>query len=292
MAASLSSLSDQALFKYPSGSSPCGLVDIGLNLSDSSFDKDRTAVISRAKDAGVIAFIITGSCLNTSKKAAALADSISEVAAYFTAGVHPHNAKDCNESTMIELEQIAAHPRCVAVGECGLDFNRNFSPPQVQERWFDAQIALATKLRKPLFLHCRDASDKFSAIIRQHTLSAPAIAHCFTGNKAELESLLALDCYIGITGWVCDDRPHRGGAELAALLPQIPPDRLMIETDAPYLTPRTIKPNRIRPSRNEPALLPHVLNQVAQALGKSLEEVATQTTHTANRVFSLRLDSM
>ncbi len=174
-------------------------------------------------------------------------------------------------------------------GECGLDFNRNFSPPDVQERWFDAQVALATRLRKPLFMHCRDAGAKFASILGAHgdRGGAPGVLHCFTGNGHELKECLELGLCIGITGWVCDDRPERGGAELAALLPSIPADRLMIETDAPYLAPRSIKPAKARPHRCEPALLPHVLAKVADALGQSEEEVAARTTAVAKRVFGL-----
>lgn len=208
---------------------------------------------------------------------------------YFTAGVHPHNAKRCGPTTLAELRQLASHPRCVAIGECGLDFNRNFSPPDVQQQWFEAQVQLAKELRLPLFLHCRDATDAFVAILRRHAPHpAPIVVHCFTGSRQDLQPLLDLDAYIGITGWICDDRPERGGADLASLLPLIPPERLMIETDAPYLTPRSIKPSRVRPGRNEPALLPHVLTAAAAALGKTPEQVAEQTSNVARAVFGIQ----
>jgi TatD DNase family protein len=120
------------------------------------------------------------------------------------------------------LRELASHPRCVAIGECGLDFNRNFSPPEAQERWFAAQVQLAEELQLPLFMHCRDAGQRFAAILSEQRRTVPGVVHCFTGSKEELEACLEQGLSIGITGWVCDDRPERGGAELAALLPLIP----------------------------------------------------------------------
>lgn len=215
-------------------------IDIGANLVDRSFDKDREAVLERAAQAGVAAIIVTGTCVRTSRAAAALCDSPAgrRHNLHFTAGVHCHNAKGCDEHTLDALRQLAAHERCVAIGETGLDFNRNFSPPEVQERWFAAQVQLAEELRLPLFLHCRDAGERFAEILRQHRRDVDGVVHCFTGSRAELEAFLGMGLHIGITGWVADDRPERGGAQLAALLPLVPDDRLFIETDCPYLTDR------------------------------------------------------
>lgn len=197
----------------------------------------------------------------------------------------------------ISCPQLAMCDDCfsiiMSVGECGLDFNRNFSPPDVQEQWFAAQVKLAIQLQKPLFMHCRDAGARFAEILTSAGLgssssnSIPGVLHCFTGSREELQQCLDLGLCIGITGWVCDDRPERGGAELAALLPTIPADRLMIETDAPYLAPRTIMPAKARPNRNEPALLPHVLATVAAALGQTEEEVAQRTTEVATKFFKI-----
>lgn len=269
--------------------SPVPLIDIGVNLMDKSFQGDLPAVLSRARAANVRAAIVTGTCVRTSEAAARLVDS--QAASYplfFTAGVHPHNAKQCDAGTLDQLRRLLAHPRCVAVGEAGLDFNRNFSPPDVQEVWFDAQVALAKELRRPLFLHCRDAAERFIHVLSRHMpLPAPAVVHCFTGGREELQRLLDLGLYVGVTGWIADDRPERGGAELAALLPLVPRDRLMIETDAPYLVPRSIKPSKARPGRNEPALLPHVLRTAADALGVSQEELGMSTTAVACKVFRI-----
>ena len=185
------------------------------------------------------------------------------------------------------------------MGECGLDFNRNFSSQEDQKVAFAAQITLAQSTSKPLFLHCRDAWDEFFEILStaqqqqqqeeedaRHQPQLQGVLHCFTGNKKQLQRALAAGLHIGITGWICDDRPERGGAELASLLPLIPDDRLMIETDAPYLTPRQI-PKKQRPHRNEPALLPWVLQKVAEARGQSEDHVAAITTENAKRMFSL-----
>jgi len=247
-------------------------------------------VLERAAGAGVSTILTTGCCLRSSRRAAALTAAHGGrhgVSLYHTAGVHPHNAKQCDGGTLRALRELLADPRCLAVGECGLDFNRNFSPPEVQERWFRAQVALAAELGKPLFLHCRDAGERFVEILSAHELRAPAVVHCFTGTEAELRALLALGCHVGVTGWVCDERGGRGEA-LARLLPLVPRDRLMIETDAPWIAPRSIRPARARPRRCEPCLLPHVCARVAAALGVSYGELARLTTANAERVFGMR----
>ncbi|PNH12113.1 Tat-linked quality control protein TatD, partial [Tetrabaena socialis] len=251
-------------------------------------------VLRRAREANVRSLIVTGTSIATSEAAARLCDAHAHAyPLFFTAGVHPHNAKQCTAPTLGQLRELAAHPRCVAMGECGLDFNRNFSPPGVQEKWFEEQILLARELRLPLFMHCRDASDRFAEILSRHLpLPAPAVVHCFTGSRQDLDRFLGLGLYIGITGWICDDRPERGGAELASLLASIPRERLMLETDAPYLVPRSIKPSKARPGRNEPALLPHVLVAAAAAIGVTPEELGRSSTEVACRVFGIPPDQV
>ncbi|KAF5834185.1 hypothetical protein DUNSADRAFT_9260 [Dunaliella salina] len=267
---------------------PSPVCDIGVNLVDSAYNQDREAVIDRARRANVASMIVTGTCLSTSLAAKKLCEATTSYPLYFTAGVHPHTAKTCNSTTIPELRQLASSPKCVAVGECGLDFNRNFSPQDVQLQWFEEQVKLAVELRKPLFMHCRDAGSSFADVLRRYApLPAPAVIHCFTGTKEELSSFLELGLCIGITGWICDDRPERGGAELASLLSSIPHDKLMLETDAPYLVPRTIKPNKARPSRNEPALLSHVLQAAAQAQGEEPAALAARTNRVVKSVFGI-----
>ena len=177
----------------------------------------------------------------------------------------------------------------VAVGECGLDFNRNYSPHPDQELWFVAQLDLACELRKPLFLHSRDAHPRFAEVLRtRRDRLPPAVAHCFTGEEDELHAYLDLGLYIGITGWICDERR---GRHLLELVRQIPSDRLMIETDSPYLTPRDLLPQP-RARRNEPAFLPHILRTIARALDRPAEEVGAETARNAQGAIWLALAAL
>ena len=226
--------------------------------------------------------LITGTSVLESTKASALAKDHPSVL-FSTAGIHPHHASECNASTVPALRVLAQQPRVVAIGECGLDFNRNYSPHADQEKWFAAQVELACEIKKPLFLHSRDAKETFVAVLRQFKTLPPAVAHCFTGEKAELHAYLDLGLYVGITGWICDERR---GAHLLELVREIPPDRLLLETDSPYLTPRDLRPQP-KARRNEPAFLPHVLRTVARALGRPADEVAAETTRNANTLFGL-----
>ena len=172
----------------------------------------------------------------------------------------------------------------VAIGECGLDFNRNYSPRDDQVRCFRAQLALAAELQLPVFLHERDAHDTFLGILREHRSSLTgAVVHCFTGTRVELDAYLSLDLHIGITGWICDERR---GRDLVGLMPSIPARRLMIETDAPYLLPRNL-PSPPRDRRNEPAFLPAVRDAVAAARGEAPATTAAATTATARAFFGL-----
>jgi TatD DNase family protein len=257
------------------------LVDIGVNLAHASFNADRAQVISRAVAAGVTTMIVTGTSLKSSQDAQRLASQHPNTL-YSTAGVHPHNARQCNEETLRALEELTEHEEVVAIGECGLDFNRDFSPRPVQEKWFAAQVQLACEIGLPLFLHERDAHQRFRDILLQYRKEFDcAVVHCFTGSADELKSYLDLDLHIGITGWICDERR---GRHLRELVRQIPLDRLMIETDAPFLTPRDMQP-RPKDGRNEPAFLPHVLRTIAACIGQPAEAVARATTATAEKFF-------
>jgi TatD DNase family protein len=251
------------------------LVDIGANLTHSAFRDDLDAVLARARQAGVETIIVTGTTVEESRQAGTLGLP-------FTAGVHPHHARDCNDETIPALRALARAPHCAAIGECGLDFNRNYSPHPDQEKWFVAQLELGIELGKPLFLHSRDAHPRFAEILKSHNVRN-AVAHCFTGEREELRAYLDLGLYIGITGWICDERR---GKHLLELVREIPRDRLLLETDAPYLTPRDLKPQP-KARRNEPAFLPHILKAVARALGRPAEEVAAETARNAGTLFSL-----
>ena len=256
------------------------MIDIGANLTHASFRDDLGPVVARARSAGVETMIVTGTTVAESRTAAEIAERFD---LYATAGVHPHHARECDASTLPALRELARHPRVVAIGECGLDFNRNYSPHPDQEKWFVAQLELGLELGLPLFLHSRDAHPRFAEILQSHGVKR-AVAHCFTGEREELRRYLDLGLYIGITGWICDERR---GKHLLELVREIPGDRLLLETDAPYLTPRDLRPQP-KARRNEPAFLPHILGTVARALGRPPEAVAQQTTRNAQTLFGIR----
>jgi TatD DNase family protein len=257
------------------------LVDIGANLTHPAFRDDLDAALGRARAAGVTQIVVTGTTVQESAAALALAASHPGTL-YGTAGVHPHHARECGPDTIPQLRDLAKRQQIVAIGECGLDFNRNYSPHPDQEKWFIAQAELALELKKPLFLHSRDAYPRFAEILK--SLKPPkAVAHCFTGERDELRAYLDLGLYIGITGWICDERR---GRHLIDLVAEIPKDRLLLETDSPYLTPRDLKPQP-RARRNEPAFLPHILRAVARALGRQAEDIAAETARNARELFSL-----
>jgi len=259
------------------------LIDIGVNLSHASFDPDREAVIQRASDAGVAIMIVTGSSRDSSHAARDVARTRPDCL-YATAGVHPHHAKDFGVADLNWIRDLSRDPQVVAVGECGLDFFRNFSPQADQERAFHHQLEAATDNGLPVFLHQRDAHETFCAILDEHLggLSG-AVAHCFTGQRAELDHYLERGLMIGITGWICDERR---GHHLRDLIAHIPPDRLMIETDAPYLLPRDLDP-RPRSRRNEPMYLPHILDVIATVTGQPVAEMAEQTRRNTVDFFGL-----
>ncbi len=259
------------------------LVDIGINLTHDSFDHDRNEVIARAQAAGVDRFIITGSTVEASAQAAQLA-ATAPGRFFSTAGIHPHHASELDDSAIDALRELCKLPQVVAVGECGLDHFRNFSPPEAQARAFHLQLELAVENRLPVFLHQRGAHEDFVAILGEHLDGiSRGVAHCFTGEREEMMTYLDMGLYIGITGWICDERR---GLHLREFVSQIPDDRIMIETDAPYLLPRDLKP-RPKSRRNEPMYLPHVLKAVAECSGRSVQELARLTTENANRFFDL-----
>lgn len=260
------------------------MFDIGVNLTSSQFAKDARQVVERAHLAGLTGLLITGTNAQQSAAASVLAQQHRGYC-WSTAGVHPHDASSWNNDEVAEgIRQLALHPEVVAIGECGLDFNRNFSTPAQQETAFSAQLALAAELGMPVFLHCREAHARFAALLKPWLDKLPAaVVHCFTGTAEELKGCLALGLSIGITGWVCDERR---GLELRALLPQIPAERLLLETDAPYLLPRDLHPKPAS-RRNEPCFLPHIVRQVAVWRGEDPEWLGKKTDENARRLFRL-----
>ncbi|MDR1902195.1 MAG: TatD family hydrolase [Treponema sp.] len=283
------------------------LIDIGVNLMSPAYNMDREAAVQSAFNAGVSPLVITGVTAAESSRALSYARNwntrstaqdpagvLPSGRLYTTAGVHPHDAKSCNGGTIADLTALAGDRLVLAIGECGLDYNRNFSPQPVQREWFEKQIELAADLSLPLFLHERDAFTDFSLILERHRDSIKAmVVHCFTGGERELEKYLSLGAYIGLTGWVCDERR---GSHLLPLLKMIPSDRLLLETDAPFLFPRNLSRqdtqpppgpggSRFRGGRNEPRFLPHIACFIAAHLGKDTEVLCREAYENTCRFF-------
>lgn len=267
------------------------LIDICVNLLNGQFREDTEAIIARAAAAGVARFVITGTDLDSSRRALEWCTHGRRA----TAGVHPHDAGDLPADWLEQLHAIASDERVCAVGETGLDFNRNYTPQAAQRAVFDAQIELAQALGRPLFVHDRESNGE----VLQRLLAAsqraplpPVVIHCFTGTADELDAYLEAGFYIGITGWICDERR---GDQLRGLVPRIPLERLLLETDAPFLRPHNAPPDfadrhglsgRHR-KRNEPALLPSVLAGVAACRDEPESVIAAATTRNAETLFVL-----
>jgi TatD DNase family protein len=263
------------------------LIDIGVNLTSRQFRRDRPEVIQRARQAGLTMMLVTGTNLAASKDALELCEQYPGLL-FATAGVHPHDADSLDEAGCKELAQLATHPQCIAIGETGLDFKRNFSSQANQLQAFEWQLQLAASSGKPVFLHERDAfADQHRSLESYRSQLVGGVAHCFTGSAEQLMAYLELDLYIGITGWICD---QQRGEILRSIVPQIPDHRLLLETDAPYLlpsnAPREGVSSRYR-RRNEPALLPYVIEIVASLRQQSIEVVKQLSQTNAQRLFNL-----
>jgi TatD DNase family protein len=259
------------------------LIDIGANLTHESFRRDFDAVLERARKAGVERMIVTGASRDGSEHALELAREHPGTL-WATAGVHPHHAGDYGAQTDALLRQLAQKAEVVAVGETGLDYYRDLSPRSAQRAALEKQMAIAVDLGMPLFLHQRDAHQDFLALLKAARDQVPqVVVHCFTDNRQALFDYLDLDCHIGITGWICDERR---GLRLRDLVHEIPAHRLLLETDSPYLLPRDIRP---MPSdrRNEPMYLAHICHVVAGLRGETPEAMAAQTTTNARAFFRI-----
>ena len=259
------------------------LIDIGANLTHASFEHDFEAVLTRARAAGVVQQVVTGASREGAIAAHALALQYPGEL-FATAGVHPHHTIDYSHEVDLLLRTLLREPNVVAVGECGLDYHRNYSPRPAQLRAFELQLGIAVDCGKPLFLHQRDAHDDLLVCLKNvEGRIGPVVVHCFTGEKAELYDYLDRDFHIGITGWLCDERR---GEHLRELVRGIPANRLMIETDSPYLLPRNLNP---MPShrRNEPMYLKHIVEELARDRGEAVDLVAANCTKTAREFFGL-----
>ena len=259
------------------------LIDIGANLGHESFDADLDAVLQRAVLAGVSQLVVTGASRAGSVRSLELARAHPGLL-WATAGVHPHHAVEYTDEADAEMRALLAHPEVVAVGECGLDYHRDFSPRPAQRRAFERQLQLAADTGKPLFLHQRDAHADFMAIMKGFDgRLAPAVVHCFTGTREECFDALDAGYFIGITGWLCDERR---GQHLREIVGNIPANRLMVETDAPYLLPRTLKPMP-KDRRNEPMHLGHIVEELARDRGEDVAVTAANATATTRAFFAL-----
>ena len=257
------------------------LIDIGANLTHDSFGKDLADVIARAKAAGVQRMIVTGSSIEGSRRAIELTSQYPGDL-FATAGIHPHHADEFSAETVSPIEELV--DQAVAVGECGLDFFRNFCPRDKQLEAFEGQLRIAAESGKPVFLHQRDAHEPLTALLKEYLPGiSGGVAHCFTGNKAELTDYLDMGLYIGVTGWICDERRSN---DLRQALAYLPLERILLETDAPYLLPRDLEEKPAN-RRNEPSLLPHILEVTAHYMGKSAVTIAEAATRNTESLFRL-----
>ena len=259
-------------------------IDIGVNLAGSSFRHDLDAVLQRAQDVGVYRMIVTGTDVQHSRIALDLNRQYPDLL-LSTAGVHPHHASELDHDTIPRLRELCAQESVVAVGECGLDYNRNYSTPAEQRRAFEAQLKLACELGLPAFLHQRDAHADFVSMVSGYGGElAGAVAHCFTGTVDQALEYTAMGMSIGITGWICDER--RGG-ELRRAIKEIPHDRIMLETDAPYLLPRDLQQDPVQKHRNEPCFLPHICDVTAKYMHVESRQLAHSVLENTRRFFSI-----
>lgn len=261
------------------------MIDIGINLTHDSFDHDRDRLIQTAREHGIHHLVVTGTSLTQRAAVSQLQHQYPDYLST-TAGIHPHHSNELGDEASLEaLAAWSRQPEVVAVGECGLDYFRMFQDKHTQIQCFEKHIALSLEVNKPLFLHVRDAHEDFLAILKAAGRALPGVVHCFTGSESELEDYLAMGFYIGLTGWICDERR---GSNILDFLAKIPDDRLMIETDAPYLLPRTLRP-KPQDRRNEPRYLGEIARTIAAATRRPLEEIIEITDNNAQRFFRLRV---
>ena len=258
------------------------LIDIGANLTHDDFLHDRDALLDRAYQAGVSNIIVTGASVNGSIDAADLAFTHPKL--YATAGIHPHHAEETSTKSLAKICELVKRPKVRAIGETGLDFFRDFASRKAQIASFEAHIEIAIETRLPMFLHEREAHETFLEILRAYRGElSKIVVHCFTGHRNVLHKYLELDCHIGFTGWICDERR---GSHLLPIIKDVPLNRIMIETDAPYLLPRNIRP-KPKTRRNEPRYLPVVCQTAADAIGISFQALAEHTSRNAQLFFDL-----
>jgi TatD DNase family protein len=250
------------------------LIDSHAHVHFPQFDDDREAVVDQARKAGLVAIVEIGTNLESSRAAVALAEQHDFI--YATVGVHPHDAKTVNQTALDELRALAHHPKVVAIGEIGLDYYRDLSPRPVQRQAFAHQLTLASELELPVVIHSRDAHDDVLAKLRDW--DGVGVMHTYAAGPERLDDVMAMGFFIGLSGPVTFSTAGR----LREVAKRVPLDRLLVETDCPYLTP---EPHRGR--RNEPAYVRHVAEAIGCLRGVSLEKVAQVTTENVARLFGV-----
>ena len=257
------------------------IADIACNFTSDRFDNDLDEVINQAIVNNITKFGLICSRLSDIDKLLEIYNRYSKDM-FFTIGVHPHHANEINEEYLKKLKEVINNNNPHAIGETGLDFFRNLSTYEEQIFAFEEQIKIAIDTNKPLFLHQRDSHDDFIKILRKYSSDInKSVVHCFTGTKEQLNDYLELDCYIGVTGWICDAKRN---VELRKTIKNIPLERLMIETDCPYLIPKNLE-EKPKNNRNEPIYLNHIANEVATLMKKDINDIREKTYKTSLSFF-------
>ena len=257
------------------------IADIACNFTSNRFDNDLDEVINQAIVNNITKFGLICSRLSDIEKLLEIYNRYSKDM-FFTIGVHPHHANEINEEYLKKLKEVINNNNPHAIGETGLDFFRNLSTYEEQIFAFEEQIKIAIDTNKPLFLHQRDSHDDFIKILRKYSSDInKSVVHCFTGTKEQLDDYLELDCYIGVTGWICDAKRN---VELRKTIKNIPLERLMIETDCPYLIPKNLE-EKPKNNRNEPTYLNHIANEVATLMKKDINDIREKTYKTSLSFF-------
>ena len=257
------------------------IADIACNFTSNRFDNDLDEVINQAIVNNITKFGLICSRLSDIDKLLEIYNRYSKDM-FFTIGVHPHHANEINEEYLKKLKEVINNNNPHAIGETGLDFFRNLSTYEEQIFAFEEQIKIAIDTNKPLFLHQRDSHDDFIKILRKYSSDInKSVVHCFTGTKKQLNDYLELDCYIGVTGWICDAKRN---VELRKTIKNIPLERLMIETDCPYLIPKNLE-EKPKNNRNEPTYLNHIADEVAALMKKDINDIREKTYKTSLSFF-------
>ena len=259
-----------------------GFIDIACNFTHDSFKDNLDEVLNNAEHAGVDKFVLLCASLDDIDPIKVIQNNTPEKF-FISAGIHPHHATEILEINYDALFNKLKSINPNAIGETGLDYFRNISPPDIQKKSFGMHIEIAKELNLPLYLHQRDAHSDFIRIIKENISNFPKfVVHCFTGTQAELDEYLELGAYIGLTGWICDAKRN---IDLRKSIKNIPIEKMMIETDSPYLIPKNLmfKPKK---NINEPKYLPHIANEICELTGYELEELKLATSNNAIKFFS------